>query len=138
MNHKDPQQDVRWKQRFQNLERAAANLDEAVRRTAVSDDKLLRSGLIQNFEFTFELSWKTLKDYISEQGIEVNSPKETLRQAYQLNLVDDGEGWLKALAARNITTHVYEEEEIADIAYAISETYFPLVQKLVEFLRQRL
>ncbi len=133
------QKDIRWKQRFQNLQNAVFWLKEAVQRVADEpNDRILRSGLIQNFEFTFELSWKTMKDFLSEQGIEVKSPKETLRQAIQLDLVHDGDSWMKALADRNITSHAYEEDEVQEVADAIASTYFPLINALIVTLRNEL
>ncbi len=135
----EEEKDIRWKQRFQNLEKAMEWLEEGVRRVAdAPNDAFLRTGLIQCFEFTFELSWKTMKDYLFEEGIEVKSPKETIRQAIQINLIKDDDNWMKALSARNLTTHIYEEEEIKEIADSITTVYFPMIDDFIKSLRERL
>lgn len=135
----DEEKDIRWKQRFQNLDKAMEWLEEGVRRVkAQPDDAFLRTGLIQCFEFTFELSWKTLKDYLDEQGIEVKSPKETLRQAIQIELIQNGDNWMKALNDRNLTTHIYEEDEVKEIAESIVSNYYPMINQLIDTLRVKL
>ncbi|MEM7019605.1 MAG: HI0074 family nucleotidyltransferase substrate-binding subunit [Pseudomonadota bacterium] len=81
--------------------------------TAIAIEKpsiIERAGLIQCFEMAFELSWKLLKGYLEAEGISVNSPRETLKQAFQASIIDSGHDWVDALEDRNLTTHTYNEE----------------------------
>ena len=104
-------QDIRWKKRFQNYEKAFKRLSRAIEVVkSAPDDDLLQSGLVQTYEYTFELAWKTLKDYLTLEGFEVRSPRETIRQGFQSGYIMNGEDWLQALADRNLTTHIYDDE----------------------------
>lgn len=122
-------QDIRWKQRFQNYEKAFKRLSCAVKVVkSAPDDDLLQSGLVQTYEYTFELAWKTLKDYLTLEGFEVRSPRETIRQGFQSGYIMNGEDWLQALADRNLTTHIYDDEIIIRVLSDIFERYFFLLQ----------
>ena len=82
----------RWRQRLGDFENALSRLNEAL--TMKSFDELEKDGVIQRFEFTFELAWKTLKDYLEDQGfIDVSSPKKVLRKAFQENLKETTLKW---------------------------------------------
>lgn len=122
-------QDIRWKQRFQNYEKAFKRLSRAIEVVkSAPDDDLLQSGLVQTYEYTFELAWKTLKDYLTLEGFEVRSPRETIRQGFQSGYIMNGEDWLQALAYRNLTTHIYDNEIIIRVLNGIFERYFFLLQ----------
>lgn len=122
-------QDIRWKQRFQNYEKAFKRLSRAIEVVkSAPDDDLLQSGLVQTYEYTFELAWKTLKDYLTLEGFEVRSPRETIRQGFQSGYIMNGEDWLQALADRNLTTYIYDDEIIARVLSGIFERYFFLLQ----------
>lgn len=122
-------QDIRWKQRFQNYEKAFKRLSRAIKVVkSAPDDDLLQSGLVQTYEYTFELAWKTLKDYLTLEGFEVRSPRETIRQGFQSGYIMNGEDWLQALADRNLTTHIYDDEIIIRVLSDIFERYFFLLQ----------
>ena len=122
-------QDIRWKQRFQNYEKAFKRLSRAIEVVkSAPDDDLLQSGLVQTYEYTFELAWKTLKDYLTLEGFEVRSPRETIRQGFQSGYIMNGEDWLQALADRNLTTHIYDNEIIIRVLNGIFERYFFLLQ----------
>lgn len=122
-------QDIRWKQRFQNYEKAFKRLSHAIEVVkSAPDDDLLQSGLVQTYEYTFELAWKTLKDYLTLEGFEVRSPRETIRQGFQSGYIMNGEDWLQTLADRNLTTYIYDDEIIAQVLSDIFERYFFLLQ----------
>lgn len=122
-------QDIRWKQRFQNYEKAFKRLSRAIEVVkSAPDDDLLQSGLVQTYDYTFELAWKTLKDYLTLEGFEVRSPRETIRQGFQSGYIMNGEDWLQALADRNLTTHIYDDEIIIRVLNDIFERYFFLLQ----------
>ena len=122
-------QDIRWKQRFQNYEKAFKRLSRAIEVVkSAPDDDLLQSGLVQTYEYTFELAWKTLKDYLTLEGFEVRSPRETIRQGFQSGYITNGEDWLQALADRNLTIHIYDDVIIIRVLNDIFERYFFLLQ----------
>lgn len=104
------QQDIRWKQRFQNFEKAFSKFEEAALQEVLNE--LERNGLIQRFEFTLELAWKVLKDYMEYQGFQLASvtPKSVVKEAFLNNLISDAEVWLTALEWRNKLSHDYGGE----------------------------
>lgn len=115
-------EDVRWKQRFQNFEQAFRNLEAALSKPELSE--LERAGVIQIYEFTFELAWKTLKDYLEAQNVIVKFPRDTIKAAFQYELVEDGERWLDMLQKRNLMAHTYDSG-LAEQAHAlIAGPYF--------------
>lgn len=126
----------RWKQRFQNFEKAYQKLDNAVQLKEYSE--LERAGLIQTFEFTFELAWKTLKDVLEYEGYEVKSPRETLKKAFEMEYITDGEGWLDILNKRNLMAHTYDENTSIEVAKLITDTYYPLLQELYNLLEDKI
>ncbi len=129
----DELKNIRWQQRFQNLERAYGQLSRGLAITRPSD--IEQQGIIQSFEFTFELSWKTLKDYLESQGVVSKFPRDVIKQAFHYQLINDGEIWLDMLAKRNLLAHTYDET-IADQAHSlIKEHYAPQIQFLITLLR---
>lgn len=129
------QQDIRWKQRFQNFDKAFLRLNEAIRIIRNDlDNFVLQAGLIQIYEFTFELSWKTLKDYLEAEGFTCPSPRATLRQAFQSGYIRDGDIWLQALNDRNLATHTYDEATALLVTNNIQTKYFPLLKELHAWL----
>jgi nucleotidyltransferase substrate binding protein (TIGR01987 family) len=116
--------DIRWKQRFQNLEKAFLQLKEAVRMQQPTD--LEKSGIIHIYEFTFELAWKTVKDYLEENLVAVKFPRDVIKEGFKHELLD-GEIWLDMLEKRNLMSHTYDEE-IAERAYQLIRTsYFSAI-----------
>ena len=120
-------EDIRWIQRLQNYRQALARLSEAVdlsRQRALSD--LEEQGLIQAFEFTHELAWNVLKDYLEAQGfVELIGSKNATRQAFKNGLLEDGEAWMDMIKARNLTSHTYQDKIAADIVKDILERFHP-------------
>lgn len=127
--------DVRWKQRFQNFDKAFKRLTDAIQIIRNDPDNvLLQAGLIQTYEFTFELAWKTLKDYLEMEGFTVSSPRATLRQAFQSGYIQQGDVWLKALNDRNLTPHTYDDEVAKEVIADIQQTYYFLLKDLHQWL----
>lgn len=105
-------EDIRWKQRMQNFEKALRLLNEAC---ALSNASMLEmEGTIQRFEFTFELAWKTMKDFLNEKGVTVSYPREVIKTSFQESLIFDGDIWMQMLDSRNELTHVYDENKFKD------------------------
>ena len=128
--------DTRWIQRFNNLNKAIVSLSVSLLEDT-SNNITLRAGVIQFFEMTFVLAWKTLKDYLNEIGYdEVNSPRSAIKKAFEIGIVDDGHLWLKALEDRNLTAHTYEEETAIEVERLIRESYYPMVLELQKKLEQ--
>lgn len=129
-------QDIRWKQRFHNLEKAFLFLEKATQQK--SWNELEAAGMVQSFEFTFELTWKTLKDYLTDQAFLVQSPRETIKQAFQSNYLKDGHVWMEMLEQRNLLTHTYNEEQAKAATKLICDTYFPALRQVYQFLKEQL
>ena len=128
--------DIRWKQRFQNYQKVINNLEEALAKP--SHTKLERAGVIQFYEFTFELGWKTIKDYLEENEVLAKFPRDVIKEAFKYEFVEDGELWLDMLQRRNLMAHTYDEST-ADLAFdLINRSYFPALKQLYEKLRAEL
>ncbi len=125
-------QDIRWKQRFQNFEKAFLFLKQATERSTL--DQLQAAGLIQSFEFTFELAWKTLKDYLELMGLPLRFPREVIKTAFQNDLIKDGAIWLDMLEKRNELTHTYDEAQVEMAIKVIREQYFSALQQVFDAL----
>ena len=121
---RDP--DVRWQQRFENFNKAFAQLAKAA---ALAEQRTLtdleQQGLIQAFEFTHELAWKTLKDYLALTGstARLHGSRDATREAFSLGLLHDGNAWMRMIDHRNETTHTYDEKTANEIAAAILNSY---------------
>ncbi len=132
------QKDIRWIQRFENYEKAIARLNEAIelsRKRELSD--LEKQGLIQSFEYTFELAWKTLKDFLTFMHVEVKFPRDTIKKAFQYDLIDDGEIWLDMLKKRNLMAHTYEEKQMLTAYRLIINQYFQELKKMYRLLKEK-
>jgi nucleotidyltransferase substrate binding protein (TIGR01987 family) len=128
-------EDVRWKQRFSNLRRAFDLLQEAA--TAESLSSLEQEGLIQRFEYTFELSWKTMKDYLESQGASVPLPLDVLKQAFASGLISDGDTWIDMLEKRSLLSHTYNESAFNEAARSVREAYYPCMKQLIQTLQNK-
>lgn len=130
-------QDIRWQQRFYNYNRALVELGEAVELSQVRKlTKLESQGLIQVFEYTHELAWKTLKDFIEERGnSQIFGSKDATREAFALGLVNDGEVWMSMVNSRNQTSHTYDESTAQQIVTLILNGYYPQFKLLQEKLQ---
>ncbi|MCP4423426.1 MAG: nucleotidyltransferase [Chloroflexi bacterium] len=134
------QQDIRWQQRFSNYTKALAQLRHAVELAQQrSLSKLEEQGLIQAFEFTHELAWKTLKDFLEERGIQnLYGSKDVARQAFKAGLIENGQIWMDMIQSRNLTSHTYDEATAAQITTSVRRNYFPefetLYRKLAEMI----
>src|SRR5579872_5624048 len=101
--------DVRWKQRAQSFGRAVALLRDALKDGPAPLNDLEKEGTIQRFEYTVELAWKTLKDYLEESGVQLTSvtPKSVVKAAFAARLIPDGQLWIDILEKRNLLSHKY-------------------------------
>lgn len=127
-----PMSDIRWIQRLSNYSKALKRLQagvELAKERSLSD--LETQGLIQAFEFTHELAWKTLKDLLEHRGnSEIFGSKDASRQAFQLGIIENGEIWMDMIKSRNLSSHTYNEDTAYKICSAICECYIQEFLKL--------
>ncbi len=121
--------DIRWQQRFNNYKKALHILEEAVEtRKDREFNDLEKQGVVQAFEYTFELAWKVMKDYLSYQGITpITGARGAIREAFQNDLIEEGQVWMEMLESRNLTSHTYNEETAEEILDLILKSYFSLL-----------
>ena len=124
--------DIRWQQRFANYQKALLQLQNAVE---LSNQRALSSlekqGVIQAFEFTHELAWNLLKDFLQDQGNQnIRGSKDATREAFKVELIQDGEQWMAMIQSRNISSHTYNEHTAEQLVNAIIHDYYPLFRTL--------
>jgi len=124
----------RWRQRLQNLNKAAKRLEEACAQEKYNELEI--AGLVQTFEFTFELCWKTLKDKLTYEGYDVNSPREAIQKAFEMALLTDVDSWLEALESRNVFTHTYNDEISKQAVALIKGKLAPMLRVSVAKLNE--
>lgn len=127
---------IRWQQRFQNFERAYTFLQNAVDKGEYNPIEI--GGLVQAFEFTFELAWKTIKDYLYEQGIEARFPREAIKEAFATQIITDGHTWIEMLEKRNELSHTYNEEVAERAVRLIQGQYFGAIQQVYQYLKAQM
>ncbi len=131
----DDKEDIRWEQRLVNYTKALAQLLEGLAIEDPSD--LEREGIIQRFEYTFDLAWKTLKDYLIYQGnTEITGSRDTFREAFSLELIEEGDVWMEMIESRNLTSHTYNEETASEILESIRNDYIELYKSLETLLKE--
>ncbi len=126
-------EDIRWKQRFENFKKAFQQFSEAVS----SVDKLSvleKEGMVQRFEYTFELAWKTLKDFLDAKNVDARYPREVIKKAFEYDIIEDGETWLEMLEQRNLMAHTYSEEIFTKAVQMICGKYYPAIEQVYGFL----
>lgn len=121
-------QDIRWQQRLENYRNALKQLENAVTLAQEKElSELEKQGLIQTFEFTHELAWNVMKDFARFQGNTlVAGSRDATREAFALNLITDGAGWMEMIKSRNQSSHTYNLEIAEDIVEKIIDRYFGL------------
>ena len=125
----------RWKQRFQNLEQAFTQLENGL--NIAQPNQVEKQGIIQSFEFTFELAWKTMKDYLESQGVTASFPREVLKEAFHYQIISDGDRWMEMLEKRNQMAHTYDEAAAELALKLIRESYAPALRQAVSFFKQK-
>ncbi|MEK7359514.1 MAG: nucleotidyltransferase substrate binding protein, partial [Planctomycetota bacterium] len=115
-----------------NFNKAFAQLKEAVALTEQRKlSKLEEQGLIQAFEYTHELAWNTLKDFLEDRGVKnVYGSRDATREAFKIGLIENGETWMEMIDSRNQTTHTYNQETVAEIVSAVTHSYFAEFEEL--------
>lgn len=132
MNHKD----IRWRQRFENFEKAYKQLQSAVTDFPKLSD-LEKEGLIQRYQYTFELAWKTLKDYLESQGVSASFPREVIKASFLHQIIQNGEVWMDMLEKRNLMAHTYDEVKFKLALQYINDQYFSAITQVYQELGDR-
>ncbi|MFP5040043.1 nucleotidyltransferase substrate binding protein [Parasediminibacterium sp. JCM 36343] len=132
------EEDTRWKQRFENFSNAFSHFEYAVVQLKTPND-LEKEGTIQRFEFTHELSWKVMKDFLEDKGIKgIIGSRNAVRHAFQNGLITDGQVWMDMIESRNKTVHTYVGEILTQEYTLITRLYYPLLaafyQKMKTYL----
>ena len=119
--------DIRWVQRFNNFVKAFYELKNAIDESKNRElSKLERQGVIQCFEYTHELAWNVLKDFLTEQGIlNLIDSKDSTRAAFKSGIILDGETWMNMIRARNLTSHTYDEDYALEVYNQIRNDFYP-------------
>jgi nucleotidyltransferase substrate binding protein (TIGR01987 family) len=135
---KNENQDIRWKQRFNNYLKAFQTLIEAVELAQTRElSKLEQQGLIQGFEFTHELAWNVLKDYLEHKGfVDLIGSRDATRLAFKNGLIEDGDIWMAMIKARNQTSHTYNPELAEEVAEDILQLFYPAFEKMARKFTQ--
>ena len=132
-------EDIRWIQRFDNYCRAYNQLNRASKaHTDTPDNDLIQMALVKAFEMTFELAWKTMKDYLRFNGIDVKLPREVIKQAFANDVIIDGQLWIDMLENRNLMAHVYDEARANETVELICQRYLPALEQLHDYLQGKL
>ena len=133
----DKKEDIRWHQRFVSLKKAFNQLERFIAEEELNE--MEEQGLIKVFEYTYELSWKTLQDLLKEKGYnDILGPKPVIEQSFQDGYIIKGKEWLKMHSSRNLTTHSYDKETADEIVLQIRENYFGLFKELQIKLEEEL
>jgi nucleotidyltransferase substrate binding protein (TIGR01987 family) len=130
--------EIRWKQRFENFKKANSNLIETADCIKQNElNKIYTMALIQAFEMSFELAWKTMKDYLENDGILTDSPRTTIKEAFSSRLIEDGQLWIDMMEVRNKTSLTYKEEYANIVANEILDIYISLLVKLEQTFEEK-
>jgi nucleotidyltransferase substrate binding protein (TIGR01987 family) len=130
--------EIRWRQRFDNFQKAFLLLQDALEAKPVNEySKLEQEGIIQRFEYTFELAWKTIKDKLFYEGYDEKTPRAVIRKAFEVEIIseDDTEIWLDSLDKRNMLSHTYDEGAARQALEAIRDHYYPVIRQVYQNLK---
>ncbi|MFH1050586.1 MAG: HI0074 family nucleotidyltransferase substrate-binding subunit [bacterium] len=128
--------DIRWEQRFDNLEKAFIKYESAIKDFENLSD-LSKEGLVQRFEYTLELFWLTMKDFLENQGVIAKFPREVIKKSFQFEIIDDGEIWMDMLEKRNLLSHTFDEENFNMALELIVNKYYDSMLKAYTYFQMR-
>ena len=132
------EEDIRWEQRFKNYCNALQQLQKALEEIPNPTD-IEKEGTIQRFEFTHELSWKVLKDFLEHHGVAtLIGSRDAVRYAFQNGIISNGQVWMNMIESRNRTLHTYQVDILNKEYLKIKEQYYPLFQELKNTLQVKL
>jgi nucleotidyltransferase substrate binding protein (TIGR01987 family) len=134
-----PPPDIRWHQRFENYDRALALLQEALAHGPTALNQLEKEGVVQRFEYTLELAWKTIKDFLEESGLVLTAvtPRQVIKDAFAARVVDDGQTWIDMIDHRNLLSHTYDPANFEAAVEAIHARYLEAFVQVRDLLDER-
>jgi nucleotidyltransferase substrate binding protein (TIGR01987 family) len=133
--------EIRWKQRFQNFNRAYNLLNCALEENDIDDlSNLEQEGVIQRFEYTYELAWKTLKDYLEYNGVNITeiTARSVFKEAYSSGIIKNSEIFIDMMFSRNLLSHTYDFNKFRDILIKVKKDYLPELSDLYLFFMDRI
>jgi len=136
MNHSP---DIRWQQRFENFDRALSLLKDALSRGPSALNQLEKEGAVQRFEYTLELAWKTVKDYLEQSGVVLSAvtPRQVIKDAFAARILDDGQTWIDMIDHRNLLSHTYDAAKFEEAVDAIHGRYLAAFAQVRDLLGAR-
>lgn len=137
----DFKKEIRWKQRFQNFNRAYNLLNCALEENDIDDlSNLEQEGIIQRFEYTYELAWKTLKDYLEYNGVNITeiTARSVFKEAYSSGIIKNSEIFIDMMLSRNLLSHTYDFNKFRDILIKVKKDYLPELSDLYLFFMDRI
>lgn len=132
--------DIRWKQRFKNFDRAFVLLRSALDSKSLDQfSDLEQEGLIQRFEYTYELAWKTMKDYLEESGVVISpvTPRTVIKEAFAARIIENGQVWIDMMLHRNLLSHTYDFSKFREVLEAVEKHYFSALDQLHEWFLEK-
>lgn len=132
--------DIRWRQRFENFDRALGLLQEALADGQEKLSPLEQEGAAQRLEYTLELAWKCMKDYLEDSGVTISpaTPRQVIKEAFVAKIITDGQTWIDMLNHRNLLSHTYDFAVFEEAIRATEDRYLPTLQSLHQFLSKEL
>lgn len=135
-------ENIRWKQRFNNFEKAFNLLKSVFEEKDINELSLLeQEGVVQRFEYTYELAWKTLKDYLEYNGSLNNidiSPRNIFKEAYSANIIKNQDDFIDMMLSRNLLSHTYDFIKFKEIIIKIENHYLKILNELYNFFLERI
>ncbi|GAB6107412.1 nucleotidyltransferase substrate binding protein [Fusibacter bizertensis] len=129
--------EIRWRQRFENFDKAFQQLTFAIN-LFDSLSTLEKEGLIQRFEYTFELAWKTIKDYLEANDVDAKFPREVIKEGFHFEIINDGDVWMDMLEKHNLLAHTYDEERFNFVTLKIKTEYYSAVAQVYNYFKVKL
>ncbi len=130
------EQDIRWKQRFSNFKKAYFQLKQAVDIYDNNAESIIKEGIIQRFEFTHELPWKVMKDYLIYEGFQnITGSRSATRGAFNIDLIEEGQLWMDMIDSRNKTVHTYHEKILEQEYKKVVNEYFSCFSAFYEKMK---
>lgn len=131
--------DIRWQQRFENFDRALALLKDALSRGPSALNQLEKEGAVQRFEYTLELAWKTIKDYLEDSGVVLTAvtSRQVIKDAFTARVIDDGQTWIDMIDHRNLLSHTYDPANFEEAVDAIHDRYLAAFTQVHDLFESR-
>jgi nucleotidyltransferase substrate binding protein (TIGR01987 family) len=132
--------DIFWRQRFENFDRALGLLREALADGQENLSPLEQEGAAQRLEYTLELAWKCMKDYLEDSGVTISpaTPRQVIKEAFVAKIITDGQTWIDMLNHRNLLSHTYDFAVFEEAIRATEDRYLSTLNALNQFLSKEL